>query len=202
MKRCVSSLSILLILSILLSVCLVGCDIPGSLGGNTPETSSESDGATSAIAHTDENDDGQCDDCGISVIVVLDLFSINDLHGKVLDASSHPGVDEMTTYLKSAYQTEDHVLILSSGDMWQGSAESNLTRGGIVTEWLNELGVVSMTLGNHEYDWGEAMIEQNAALAEFPFPFCPCLSSPSRTSASIAAVWNMWSSMPAGPPYR
>jgi 2',3'-cyclic-nucleotide 2'-phosphodiesterase (5'-nucleotidase family) len=119
--------------------------------------------------HIDIDDNGACDGCGESVIVVLDIFAINDLHGKLCDSSSQPGVDEMTTYLKNAYQSEDHVLILSSGDMWQGSSESNLTKGSIVTEWMNELDFASMTLGNHEYDWGEDFIEKNAELAEFPF---------------------------------
>ena len=119
--------------------------------------------------HKDVDDNGLCDDCGVSVVIVLDMFAINDLHGKIFDSSSQPGVDEMTTYLKNAYKTEDHVLILSSGDMWQGSSESNLTKGLIVTEWMNELDFVSMTLGNHEFDWGEEYIVKNAELAEFPF---------------------------------
>ena len=119
--------------------------------------------------HTDVDDNGICDACEVSVIVVLDIFGINDLHGKFCDSSAQAGVDEMTTYLKNAYATEDHVLILSSGDMWQGSSESNLTKGLIITEWMNELDFVSMTLGNHEFDWGEEYISKNAELAEFPF---------------------------------
>ena len=119
--------------------------------------------------HTDANNDGECDDCGISVVIVLDLFAINDLHGKFCDSDTQGGVDELTTYLKNAYQTEDHVILLSSGDMWQGSSESNLTKGFIITEWMNDLDFASMTLGNHEYDWGESFIDDNADLAEFPF---------------------------------
>lgn len=119
--------------------------------------------------HTDANNDGECDDCGISVVIVLDLFAINDLHGKFCDSDTQGGVDELTTYLKNAYRTEDHVILLSSGDMWQGSSESNLTKGFIITEWMNDLDFASMTLGNHEYDWGESFIDDNADLAEFPF---------------------------------
>ncbi len=118
--------------------------------------------------HTDEDDNGLCDGCGTSVIIILDIFGINDLHGKICDSSAQSGVDEMTTYLKNAYKSEDHVLILSSGDMWQGSSESNLTKGFIVTEWMNELDFASMTLGNHEFDWGEEYIKSNAEIAEFP----------------------------------
>ena len=119
--------------------------------------------------HTDIDNNGYCDECDISVVIILDLFAINDLHGKFTDSSSQIGVDEMTTYFKNAYLNEDHVIILSSGDMWQGSSESNLTNGNIITEWMNYIEIVSMTLGNHEYDWGEDLIVQNAALATFPF---------------------------------
>ena len=38
-----------------------------------------------------------------------------------------------------------------------------------MTDWMNELDFAAMTLGNHEYDWGEDAIGRNAALAEFPF---------------------------------
>ena len=181
-------LPLLLCLIILTSILLVSC---GDTGGTTPPvddpkvttkaptTPTEPSATTKAPDvtakpcpagedHADEDDNGLCDECGISVIVVLDMFAINDLHGKLCDSSTQLGVDEMTTYLKNAYKSEDHVLILSSGDMWQGSSESNLTKGLIVTEWMNELDFVSMTLGNHEYDWGEEYIVNNAEIAEFP----------------------------------
>ena len=191
-------MSLFLAVAILLSFSLTGCENINSDHSSSQETGSTSDksgvtiesdlpaesnnqaesdgkegsdnyGGTVDTDHTDKDDNGFCDDCGISVTIILDMFAVNDLHGKLCDSSAQPGVDEMTTYLKNAYETEDHVLILSSGDMWQGSSESNLTKGLIVTDWMNELDFVSMTLGNHEFDWGEEYIESNAALAEFPF---------------------------------
>lgn len=101
-------------------------------------------------------------------LVTFDIYAINDLHGKFADSSTQPGVDELTTYLKDAQQAGNTIL-LSTGDMWQGSSESNLTGGNIITEWMNELDFAAMTIGGHEYDWGEAQIRQNLELAEFPF---------------------------------
>lgn len=121
------------------------------------------------LGHQDENNDGVCDVCSISVLVNLDLYAINDLHGKLRDTASQPGVDELSTYLRRAYFAEENVIVFSSGDMWQGSSESNLTRGYMMTEWMNDLEFVSMTLGNHEYDWGVDAILQNQQIAEFPF---------------------------------
>lgn len=119
--------------------------------------------------HKDDNGDGVCERCSGSVIVVVDLYAINDLHGKFNDSDSDIGVDELTSYLKASAESDEHSILLSSGDMWQGSSESNLTGGLIITEWMNELDFAAMTLGNHEYDWGEEPVVKNAEAAEFPF---------------------------------
>lgn len=146
---------VLLVLGLLLSGCGIAHD-----GG----FEAACDGS-----HADANYNGACDYCGESVLTTLDLYVINDLHGKLADGENHPGVDELTTYLKNAALTDDNVILLSAGDMWQGSSESNLTGGLIMTDWMNFLGFAAMTLGNHEFDWGEEAIEVNAAAAEFPF---------------------------------
>ncbi len=120
--------------------------------------------------HTDLDSDGLCDRCGDSVMAELSFYAVNDLHGKFKDSGSQPGVDEFTTYVKNLYAdpVREEVL-LSSGDMWQGTVESSSTKGRLMTEWMNEAQFVSMTLGNHEYDWGAAALEANSAIAEFPF---------------------------------
>ncbi len=115
--------------------------------------------------HADADADDVCDLCRGELLVELNLFAINDLHGKFNDSANQPGVDELTTYLLS----QENGIILSSGDTWQGSSESNLTQGALLTQWFNELGVVAMTLGNHEFDWGETYVESNFAIADFPF---------------------------------
>ena len=144
-------------LSIILALCLILCSCEGAgdckISGN----------------HSDSNDDGACDDCRVSLIVTLDFYVLNDLHGKFDDTDSNGGVDELTSYLLDTRFYDDYTVFLSSGDMWQGSSESNLTEGLIITDWMNELDFVAMTLGNHEYDWGEETIKNNLALAEFPF---------------------------------
>ena len=118
--------------------------------------------------HEDAEDDGKCDHCGISTLVIVDFYTINDLHGKIADADTHPGVDELTTYLKKAKKSDDHVVLLSTGDMWQGSSESNLTQGLLTTDWMNHLKFSAMALGNHEFDWGTEPVRKNNDLASFP----------------------------------
>lgn len=134
------------------------------------ETSAATESTAAAVhIHTDGNDDGTCDGCAVSVMTTFDLYSVNDLHGKVVDGDNHPGVDELTTFLKNAEQTDDNAIFISTGDMWQGASESNLTGGVLVTQWMNEVGFASMTLGNHDFDWGEEAVTVNEEAAEFPF---------------------------------
>lgn len=138
-----------------------------SQSGNT--TTGTTKPSAPACAHKDDNGDELCDLCRNSVIVVFDFYAINDLHGKLADADGNVGVDELTTYLKNARETDDNAIFLSAGDMWQGSAESNMTKGKILVDWMNELDFTAMALGNHEFDWGEEYIAANAEAAEFPF---------------------------------
>ena len=154
MQKIISSLLVLLMVVTML---LTGC------------TDTKNQISSENHYHTDGNDDGLCDGCNSSVLVNFDLYVVNDLHGKFADTSSQPGVDELSTYLRAAQFNNENTILLSSGDMWQGSSESNLTKGYIMTEWMNEMGFVAMTLGNHEFDWGEAIVRENEEIAQFPF---------------------------------
>ncbi|MBO7326622.1 MAG: bifunctional metallophosphatase/5'-nucleotidase [Clostridia bacterium] len=132
--------------------------------GNTGDGGNTNGGTTNDGGNTDGGDNGQT---GNIENYTLDVYGINDMHGKFEDTNEQPGVDEMTTYLKNMASTQNTVF-LSAGDMWQGSCESGLTKGNIITEWMNELDFAAMTLGNHEFDWGVEPILDNIDLAEFP----------------------------------
>ncbi len=166
MKRLLINISTLLFTALFAGAALAGCE----LGGGTTEPPKGSNGSDSVKSeHTDADGDGLCDDCGIKVNVALTFLAVNDLHGKFMDTDSQPGLDEFTTYIKNLYaDTTREEILLSSGDMWQGTAESSSTRGALMTEWMNEAGFVSMTLGNHEFDWGPSTLLPNSELADFP----------------------------------
>ena len=101
-------------------------------------------------------------------IVSFEIFAFNDTHGNVKDTQDKGiGIAKTTTALKEL-SADKNTIFISQGDMWQGSVESNYTHGNLVTEWMNSLNFVSMTVGNHEYDWGKEAIIQNTELADFP----------------------------------
>lgn len=105
---------------------------------------------------------------------VFNFYAINDFHGSILENSSgtyyEGGLAKVGGKLKEFKAADpDHTFIISSGDMWQGSMESNLNEGALITEAMNNIGFDSMTLGNHEFDYGQASIFANQAKANFPF---------------------------------
>ena len=148
---------------------LVSCNLPGgeNPGGENPGGENPG-GENPTCNHADADDDGSCDICQESVYVIIDFYTLNDLHGKFDDSDSDEGVDELTSYLQATVKNDDNYVFLATGDMWQGSSASNLTRGFIITEWMNKLDFSAMTIGNHEFDWGEDDIIANKEIASFP----------------------------------
>jgi 2',3'-cyclic-nucleotide 2'-phosphodiesterase (5'-nucleotidase family) len=60
-------------------------------------------------------------------------------------------------------------VLLSAGDMFQGTCESNGCQGAPVIEMMNELKFDAMALGNHEFDWGMTVFNRMRKKAAFPF---------------------------------
>lgn len=90
----------------------------------------------------------------------LTILSINDLHGYVersINSNGHySGISRMS-YLVNKIRNEnplDDVVLIANGDMFQGTAISNLTYGESVIKAMNMMGFDMMGIGNHEFDWG------------------------------------------------
>ncbi len=101
--------------------------------------------------------------------VSLDILTVNDFHGALLEENKNPGAAKLGKWLKDEEATNpDGTLILSAGDMSQGSIDSNLLYGKTVIKAMNEMGFDAMAVGNHEFDWGLDNLKNQAAWAEFP----------------------------------
>ena len=140
----------------------------GSTGSGTVTTTKPNPDDNCTPGHADDANDGFCDYCGIDVVETIDFYNINDLHGKFENTDDNTGVDELTTYLENRKEIDEHLVLVSTGDMWQGGSASNETHGRIITDWMNYLEFEAMTLGNHEFDWGQDAIKTNVEMAEFP----------------------------------
>lgn len=65
-------------------------------------------------------------------------------------------------------KNNDGFLILDSGDMWTGPAESTLANGVPVVEAFNNMAYDAAALGNHEFDFGLNILKENAKKLLFP----------------------------------
>jgi 2',3'-cyclic-nucleotide 2'-phosphodiesterase/3'-nucleotidase len=127
-------------------------------------------------------------------VTVLDFFSINDFHGALEynPYSNEPGINRLATYFNDKEaENPDGTVILSAGDMWQGSADSNITRGRLATDAMNLIGFDAMALGNHEFDWGIATIASNQERADFPFLGANIFEKATGTNAEFALPYTM-----------
>lgn len=103
----------------------------------------------------------------------LNILTVNDFHGALVESDKNPGAAKLAEYLKNEKaKNPEGTLILSAGDMMQGSADSDLLNGVPVIEVMNEIGFDAMTIGNHEFDWGVKTLKERAQQASFPFLTC------------------------------
>ena len=103
------------------------------------------------------------------------FYSVNDFHGAIKEGDTSSGyykagVAKYFGELAERKQSDpEHTVLLSAGDMWQGSLESNNSQGLFVTEAMSAAGFDAMAMGNHEFDFGIENIKSNAEVASFPF---------------------------------
>ena len=104
-------------------------------------------------------------------IVNFDVYTLNDFHGATKYVNNYypeVGLAKMSTIFHN-FAEDNTSFFLSSGDMWQETIESNSNYGEYVTVAMNHIGLDAMTIGNHEFDWGDKYIFKNAELADYPF---------------------------------
>ena len=123
-----------------------------------------------------------------SSTLTISVIATTDLHGGVLPRGVRGGVALLGGYLRNirAARLQDGggVLLVDSGDMFQGTLESNLNEGAAVVAAYNALGYAAAAIGNHEFDYGPAgpdetvqkpgedprgALKARAASARFPF---------------------------------
>ena len=110
---------------------------------------------------------------GVADPIRLSILSVNDFHGSLTESGSNPGAAKLAAYIGNARERNlEGTIILSGGDMMQGSIDSNLLDGEPVIDMMNAIGFDAMAIGNHEFDWGVETLQKRAQQASFPFLTC------------------------------
>ncbi len=105
----------------------------------------------------------------------ITFFSVNDVHGSIEEYTSsssssyQAGMSKLNTAITTDPDYNSNSVLLSAGDMFQGSALSNLTNGLAMVDIMNDMKFDAMAIGNHDFDWGVETLKNMQKAAEFPF---------------------------------
>lgn len=92
------------------------------------------------------------------------IIHTNDVHGAISSSAGAVGIDKIAA-LKAMLGS---AILLDAGDATQGLSFATLSDGSDVIKMMNVAGYDAMALGNHEFDYGQDILAENMALAEFP----------------------------------
>lgn len=93
--------------------------------------------------------------------LTISILHTNDTHARIDPfPENHPqyanlgGFARRARLVKQIRKTDKHVLLLDSGDVFQGTPYFNLYDGELDYKLMSQLGYDASTLGNHEFDNG------------------------------------------------
>jgi 5'-nucleotidase len=106
----------------------------------------------------------------------LTILHTNDTHSQIDPiADNDPqfpglgGIARRAEIIKKIRREEENVLLLDSGDIYQGTPYFNFYGGSIEFKLMSELGYDASTMGNHDFDIGMDGFLRNLPFAKFPF---------------------------------
>lgn len=151
MKKFLSTLASVSMMSMLLTGC-------GEANTQTPVETETPVPTAEAVEVADEN---------------IHLIYFNDFHGNVAEEVTgkkrNMGMAKMVGFVNEFEASHPNTIVLSGGDNYQGTSESNLTIGKPVTAMMKGMNVVASAVGNHEFDWGADKIAEWAKDGNFDY---------------------------------
>ncbi|SFC64360.1 2',3'-cyclic-nucleotide 2'-phosphodiesterase/5'-or 3'-nucleotidase, 5'-nucleotidase family [Alkalibacterium subtropicum] len=89
------------------------------------------------------------------------LFHTNDMHASIDDFG------KISYFLNEYRDTVDHSLYLDAGDIFSGNPVVDLLDGIPMIELLNKMELDLMTIGNHEFDYGQQVFQDRRNESDF-----------------------------------
>ncbi len=106
----------------------------------------------------------------------ITILHTNDMHSRIDpfpdDDKRYAGLGGMSARaacIQAIRDTEQHVLLLDSGDIFQGTPYFNYYGGGPELELMSAMQYDAATMGNHDFDNGLDGFAQQLPKASFPF---------------------------------
>ncbi len=103
--------------------------------------------------------------------VTFTILHTNDFHGQLDPATGNPGLARVASVVNGVRTAlgAANVLLVDAGDEMQGSLLSNLQKGKPTIAGFNAMDYDVATFGNHEFDWGQSVLNDRTGEAAYPF---------------------------------
>lgn len=103
--------------------------------------------------------------------VDLRIYHVNDMHSRVEedDYAGSMGYAKMATLIKKGRREKENVMFLDAGDSFHGQTIANINEGEAVSNILDLMKLDALTLGNHDFNYGQSRLKELAEMSNFPF---------------------------------
>ncbi|MDX1939533.1 MAG: metallophosphatase [Saprospiraceae bacterium] len=108
-------------------------------------------------------------------ILKLTILHTNDVHSRIepfpMDGSRNQGLGgaaRRAALIQKIRGEEQHVLLLDSGDIFQGTPYFNFYGGELELKLMSQMGYDAATIGNHDFDAGIDGLYKQLPNANFP----------------------------------
>jgi 2',3'-cyclic-nucleotide 2'-phosphodiesterase (5'-nucleotidase family) len=103
--------------------------------------------------------------------VDLRIYHVNDVHSRVEedDYAGSMGYAKMATLIKEARRERENVMFLDAGDSFHGQTIANINQGESISHILDLMDLDALTLGNHDFNFGQERLGELAEMSNFPF---------------------------------
>ena len=99
----------------------------------------------------------------------ITVLVLNDFHGQMQANKSMAGAGKISTFIQQYRKQYPNSVVVLAGDNYQGTAISNISYGMVDNEFFNHIGVKYSAIGNHDFDYGQAVFESWNRLNKFSF---------------------------------
>jgi len=106
----------------------------------------------------------------------LTILHTNDMHSRIDPFPESDkqwgglgGMARRAAMIEQIRKQEPHVLLLDSGDIWQGTPYFNFFGGELEYKLMTQMGYDATTFGNHDFDNGLEGLQKQLPNAGFPF---------------------------------
>jgi 2',3'-cyclic-nucleotide 2'-phosphodiesterase (5'-nucleotidase family) len=103
--------------------------------------------------------------------VNLRIYHVNDVHSRVEedDYAGSMGYAKMAALIKEARREKENVMFLDAGDTFHGQTIANINEGESISHILDLMKLDAVTLGNHDFNYGQDRLIELDEMSRFPF---------------------------------